>query len=45
MEEAMSAKFMEVAYSRIATACKIRWCKDIDTRSSHKKTVSSQVEC
>lgn len=40
----MSAKFIGVAYSRIATACNIRWCKDIDTLSSHKKTVSSQVD-
>lgn len=40
----MSAKFTKVAYWRIATACKIRWCKDIDTLSSHKKTVSSQVD-
>ena len=39
-----SATFTEAAYSRIATACKIRWCKDIDTLSSHKKTVSSQVD-
>lgn len=44
MGEAMSAKFIGVAYSRITTACKIRWCKDIDTLSSHKKTASSQVD-
>lgn len=44
MGEATSAKFIGVAYSRIATACNIRWCKDIDTLSSHKKTVSSQVD-
>ena len=44
MGEAMSAKFIEVAYSRIDTACKIRWCKHTDTFSSHKKTVSSQVD-
>ena len=44
----MSAKFIGVAYSRIATACNIRGGggggKDIDTLSSHKKTVSSQVD-
>ena len=40
----MSAKFIEVAYSRTVTACKIRWCKHTDTFSSHKKTVSSQVD-
>ena len=40
----MSAKFIEVAYSRIDTACKIRWCKHTDTFSSHKKTASSQVD-
>ena len=40
----MSVKFIGVAYSRIVTACKIRWCKDIDTLSSHKKTVSRQVD-
>ena len=39
-----SATFIAAAYSRIATACKIRWCKDIDTLSSHKKTVSIQVD-
>ena len=42
----MSTKFIGVAYSRIATACNIRGGggKDIDTLSSHKKTVSSQVD-
>ena len=40
----MSAKYIEFAYSRIDTACKIRWCKHTDTFSSHKKTVSSQVD-
>lgn len=37
-------KFIEVAYPRVDTACKIRWCKYIDTFSNHKKTVSSQLD-